>query len=42
MCFEIYGPNLVHFHSALELAGQAAFKKSKAKCKVFNDIGIEL
>ena len=40
MCFEIYGPNLVHFHSALELAGQAAFKKSKAKCKVFNDIGI--
>ena len=40
MCLEIYGFDLVHCHSALELAGQAAFKKSKAKSKVFNDIDI--
>ena len=40
MCLEIYAPDLVHFHSASELAGQAAFKKSKAKSKVFNDIDI--
>ena len=40
MCLEIYAPDLVHFHSASELAGQAAFKKSKAKSKVFNGIDI--
>ena len=40
MCLEIYGFDLVHCHSALELVGQAAFKKSKAKSKVFNGIDI--
>ena len=40
MCLEIYAPDLVHFHSTSELAGQAAFKKSKAKSKVFNGIDI--
>ena len=40
MWLEIYAPDLVHFHSTSELAGQAAFKKSKAKSKVFNDIDI--
>ena len=40
MWLEIYAPDLVHFHSTSELAGQAAFKKSKAKSKVFNGIDI--
>ena len=42
MCLEIYEPYPAHFLSAPELVWQAAFKKSKVKVDLLNDIDMLL
>ena len=42
MCLKLYGLDLAHFLSAPELAWQTAFKKTKAKLRLFTDIDMLL